>query len=296
MRRFTAMTALITLFAAGPAAAAPKYTAIEKLPGAGPITLQVGDNARVYFRVTAAKPLEVPVDGPAHVRIVSRVECPRSGVVSYRLTAREGGRVVDQIETESSASSEARLQDGDAPIGKSRRLTFDLPAGHHVLSLALSEAQVAYLRIQTAGARGAEPMVSLTPVEAERSVNVTEGEKLIPYYTVTAEKPVRLRVIGPTTLELSSRLDFDATMRGTQSYRLRLTDGGQVLRTLEFKTTKAIAASYENVRDRMPSKLQVTKVAVSQGSHEIAVALISPVRGVAQVHARIPEPNVGNEE
>ena len=139
-------------------------------------------------------------------------------------------------------------------------------------------------------------MVSLTPIAAERSVNVAEGEKLIPYYTVAPGKPIRLRVIGPTTLELSTRLDFDATMRGVQNYRLRLSEGTRTLRNVDLKTTKAVAASYANVRDRLPSKLDVTRIPIPGGSHEISIALMLPARGAAQVHARIPEPSVGNEE
>jgi len=182
------------------------------------------------------------------------------------------------------------------PLGKSRRLTFDLPAGHHELAFSVAGAGAALLRIQTSTSSVVQSMVSLTPIAAERSVNVAEGEKLIPYYSVAVGQPVRLRVIGPTTLELSSRLDFDATMRGTQAYRLRLTEAGRTVREIGLKTTKAVAAAYEEVRDRVPSKADVSRVPLAAGVHEITVELVTPVHGTAEVHARIPEPSVGNEE
>ena len=277
-------------------AAAASYVAIEKLPGVTPVTVYVSDKPRLYFRLTSAAPLVVLLDGPAHVRIVSRVECARTGVATYQLLATEDGKLIDKLDTESSAAADARLEKGSTPIGKSRRLTFDLPGGHHKISLSLSAATAALVRIQTSSERAGQAMVSLTPIAAEGSVDVAEGEKLIPYYTVTAGRPVKLRVIGPTVLELSSRLDFDATMRGTQSYRLRLIEGGQTLRELEFKTTKAVAASYENIRDRVPSKMDVTRVPMANGTHEITVELLTPERGTVRVHARIPEPSVGNGE
>ncbi len=139
-------------------------------------------------------------------------------------------------------------------------------------------------------------MVSLTPIDAAGSVNLSEGEKLIPYYTVAAGRPVRIRVIGPSVLELSSRLDFDATMRGMRAYRLRLTEQGRTLRVMTFRTTKAIAASYENVRNRIPSKVGVARIPVGSGTHELAVELLTPARGTARVHVRIPAPSIGSLE
>ena len=291
-----ALLAAVASFTAARSSDAAKFTAIEKIPGATPVTVLVGDKPRVYFRLTTNAPLQVPVDGPARVRVVSRVECPPSGVVTYRLAATEGGKTLDELDTESSASSEVRLEKGNTPLGKSRRVSFDVPEGRHTIALSLSGAPAAMVRIQTSTTRGPQPMVSLTPIAADRSVHVAEGEKLIPYYTVEAGKPVRLRVIGPTTLELSTRLDFDATMRGFQNYRLRLGEGSRTLRDLDLKTTKAVAASYQNVRDRTPSKLTVTRIPIPAGTHEISITLLLPARGTAQVHARIPEPSVGNEE
>ncbi|MEO5618150.1 MAG: hypothetical protein ABIS67_10295 [Candidatus Eisenbacteria bacterium] len=290
-----ALAASTACAAARPAAAA-RFSAIERIAGATPVTVLVGDKPRIYFRLVSTAPLKFPVDGPARVRVVSRVECRSAGVVTYRLLATEGAKVLDQLDTESSASSEVRLEKGSTPLGKSRRLTFEVPEGRHEVSLALTGANAALVRIRTSPSRTAEAMVSLTPVNADRSVSVVEGEKLIPYYTVVGGRPVKLRIIGPTSLELSSRHDFDATMRGVQGYRLRLVEDGRTLRELDLKTTKAVTAAYQNVRDRVPSKITITRVSVPKGTHEITIELVAPPRSTAQIHARIPEPSVGNEE
>ena len=86
------------------------------------------------------------------------------------------------------------------------------------------------------------------------AVTVTEGEKSIAYYSVMPGKPVKLRVVGPTTLDLLARLDFGDTMRGVQTYRLVLSEGGRKFRELEFRTTKATTARYSELKDRVPSK------------------------------------------
>src|SRR5439155_3355501 len=126
--------------------------------------------------------------------------------------------------------------------------------GKHQITLAVENAAAVLVRLQQgAPARGEEPMATLTPINAPRSVTVNEGEKTIPYYTTFVGKPVRMRVVGPTILDLTIRLDFDATMRGGHGYRIVVSDKGRSARQLDFKTTKSTTAAFTNLRDRVPS-------------------------------------------
>src|SRR5207245_1097014 len=103
-------------------------------------------------------------------------------------------------------------------------------------------------------------------------------------------------VVGPTTLELLTRLDFDDTMRGTQAYRLSVTEKGRSVREVAFKTSKASTATYTNLKDRVPSKFDRLQLVIGPGLHELAVNLVSPARGAVEVHGRIPQPQTGTEE
>ncbi len=291
----------IAIFAFGlliPAAvSASKWDAIEQLPGQTPVSVSVEGNSRVYFRIAPGHPLSVPIDGPSRLRVVTRAELPdRAAVVSYTLTVSDAGHELERNVTESSASDRVSIPGRRAILGKSRRMSVEVPAGHHALSLAATGAPVLVRLQRAAPAAGEEPTVSLTPIEAVRSVLVTEGEKTIPYYTVVPGKPVRLRVVGPTTLDVISRLDFGPTMRGIQSYRLRISDGSATLRQVQYQTTKATTASYRGVPDRLPSKFDRVRLVIPQGLHTIAVDLLLPLNGTAQLHARIPQPTVGGEE
>lgn len=300
-RRF--LTLLSGTIAGGALLAAPagagKWDAIDHLTGQTPVTILVGEQPRNYFRLTPQKPLSVPIEGPATLRVVSRVELPRGAkqVVSYTLRVTEGGRELDREDTESSPSSQVRDPQGRNEIGKSRRLSVDVPAGKHLLTLSVEGTPSLLVRLrQAVPARGEEATVSLTPVEAPRTVTVIEGEKSISYYSALPGRPVKLRVVGPTSLDLITRLDFDDTMRGTQSYRLGIGERGHRIREVEFKTTKATTAAYVNLRDRVPSKFDRVRIPIGEGTHEITVELMAPPRGAAEIHARIPQPLTGSQE
>jgi hypothetical protein len=280
-------------------AEAGKWEGIERLPGQSPVTVLVESKERIYFRVTPEKPLAVAVEGPVRLRILSRAElAPGSrGVVSYTLRVTEAGRELDRQDTESSASDQVRGPDRAHAIAKGRRMKVDVPAGRHSVVLAVSGIPSVLVRLQqSAPSRGEEPTVTLTPIESSRSVSVLENEKTIAYHSVMANKPIKLRVEGPTSLDLITRLDFDSSMRGSQSYRLGVSDRGKRVRELAFKTTKATTAVYTNLADRVPSKFDRVRIPVGAGLHEISIELLAPKQGVAEVHARIPEPKVGDQE
>ncbi len=286
------------LLPAAPVQAA-KWEAIERVPGVTPLTLSVQGKPRVYFRVTSQLPLSLTVEGPGRLRIVSRAELPRGAarVASYRVRIDEKGKTLKEQATESSGADGVSLGGGDALLCKSRSFAVDVPAGSHRVSVSVIDVSSALVRLFLSGpSRSGAAMVSITPVEAARSVTVSEGEKLIPYYSVLPGKPVRLRIVGPTSLELSSRLDFDATMRGVQSYRLAITGEGRRLREVEFKTTKATTATYTDLKDRSASKMDRVVIPLGNGTHELAVELIEPRNGSAEIHVRIPQPTIGSEE
>src|SRR5436309_4976114 len=79
-------------------ASAARWEAIEALPHQKPVAVLVQDQSRIYFRITPGTPLMIPLEGPARLRVVSRVELPAgpSRVLSYRLKALEGTTVLDE--------------------------------------------------------------------------------------------------------------------------------------------------------------------------------------------------------
>lgn len=295
-QRVTATAALLLL--AAPAQAA-KWQALERIEGRPPLTVLVQEKQRIYFRVAADSPLTFTVDGPGRVRLVSRAELPQaaSHPVSYRVRVDEGGKLLKEQATETSAADGVTLGGSKAVICKSRSVGLDLSAGHHRLTVSVTGAPSALVRIfSSSPQRDRAEMISITPVEAPRSVTVSEGEKLIPYYTVFPGRPVTLRIVGPTSLELSTRLDFDATMRGTQAYRIAITKRGVRVREAQFKTTKATTASYTDLKDRSASKVDRIVIPLPDGVQEISVELLEPRNGSVEIHARVPQPTVGSEE
>lgn len=296
--RFSALV-LLLLLAASPARASSAWRALENIPDQASVRVDVDGKPRVYYRIAPGKEIALELQGPGQLRVVTRAEAPAgpgTSAVAYRVSLREGSRLVKEQATASSASDRSFLHGGGA-VCKSRTFTWVVPDGTHRIRISESGAPAVLVRLLVSRPeKAAPPMISMAPLDASRIVTVADGEKLISYYSVFAGKPLRWRIVGPTSLELTSRLDFDPTMRGTQVYHLAVLERGKQPREFEFKTTKATTASYTDLKDRVASKLSRVVVPVEQGTHEFTVELRRPTNGSAEIHARIPEPTAGEEE
>lgn len=277
-------------------AAAGSWHTLETLPGRATVAVLVKGDTKGYFRMTAGQPLVFAVTGPTRIRAIARAafEGGNRGIVSFRLRASDAGRAIDEMNEV--ANPARNVTANGVVLSKSRTLEFEVPAGRHQVTLAVEGVSTLFVRLREAGSGDETRMVSLTPVETVRTELLSEGEKTIPYHAIVAGHPLRLRVIGPTDLDISTRLDFDATMRGTVGYRIDVSEGGRHLREVTFKTTKASAASYTNLRDVVPSKLDHFVIPLGPGTHELVFTLLEPSHATAVLHARIPAPTVGNEE
>jgi len=285
----------LTALAAALPSRAERWESIESLPGRKAETVSVAGKPRAYFRLTPRAPLTVTIAGPAGLKVISRAVLPGHGEqhVAYRIVALEGQQRLAAVDHEAAVARDVRTR-GVAALGRSQHLVVQVPEGTHAIRLELAGSAAVLVRLQRTPP--AEAWVSLTPVRAARNVAVIEGQQSIEYYSALRGRPVVLRVVGPTTLDLMTRLDFDATMRGTQSYRLSLDERGTALREVEFHTTRATTASYANLPERVPSRYDHLSLEVGGGLHEIEVRLLTPAAGAAEVHARIPQPAVGNTE
>jgi len=278
---------------------AATWQAIESLPDRQPETVLVESTPRNYFRVTREQPLVVSITGPARLRVVSRVEMVThvQAPAAYQLRVATARKLLEQQSAQAPLSTEAELRNAARGVGESRQMIVAIPRGKQELTISVEGASAVLLRLLTAAPASArESWVALTPVEASRSVTFKENELILPYYSILPEAPVVYRIVGPTKLDILTRLDFDLTMRGTASYRLAISDGGKPLREAQYSTTKALTAYYPDLADRVPGKFRRLRLALSSGLHEISIALVQPKPGSVEVRARIPSPAVGNTE
>ena len=275
-----------------PVARAASWERVDEISGGPAQRVLIAGKPRVYVLLAERGSVTAVVHGPARLKVVSRAgfKIGASAAVAYSIHVMEGSRAVTTHATQSGPAPDASLPSNPRTgLAKARSFEIPVPEGEHRYVLSVTGVPTVYVRLLVAAPKRAGEMISIAPIEAARSVTLSEGQRLIPYYSVFPDKALRFRVVGPTQVELSARLDYDETMRGEQRYALLVSSGKAPLRELRFRTSKAGSAAYTDLKNRVPSKVDRVVLSLGPGSHDLTVELREPRSGSAEIHLRIPK-------
>ncbi len=140
------------------------------------------------------------------------------------------------------------------------------------------------------------------------AVELISREREISTYRATRDTPVEIELHGPTTLALSTRLEFTPSLRGDQRYLVDVRRNGAALLAVTFRTRRSDITTYRRPSrsrtGRVPSVADRVLIPVPAGLHRfvirprgtsapgILVAPSIPLRDVRQGEAAPGAPRI----
>jgi hypothetical protein len=122
---------------------------------------------------------------------------------------------------------------------------------------------------------------------------LVRNEKEITYYRVTPEAPLEITVVGPTELQVNSRLDFGQTMKGrSHCYALEVRENGATVGQASFEVSRSQVASYSNGLEVVPGVVKSLRVRLGEGPHVLEIWLRDTVAPGAGVKLYLPAEDV----
>ncbi len=280
---WSALVLSLTLLAGGASQASAQTTwvAARDLKGAANICLDIDGNRIEYAALGPRDGVRCTLQGPRRLKLTSRyVFAATDGErVPYTLVVElEGQEVLRKRFTGQEQAAVAPCR-GDLRIGQLRRAYVDLPDGSHTVTVRAEsdgDGKVA-VRLFRQVRRQRETWVAFAPERfaGVRHLQFESGNQSV-YYQFTAEQPLQLTVIGPTTLRLSTRLDFDHTMNGGQVYALQVSIGGELWRTFHFDCIALTSALYVERPDILPGVRKNLRIPIPRGRHTVEVHCLRP--------------------
>ena len=266
------------------------------------IALAIAGKEKKYHLATAAEPLDLRVDGPTRLEIVTRLALPRgeNDKVQYAVVVTEGGKGVKTYKT-SSEKADVAFEGVEAIPAKSRKFSLQVPEGEHTYRFAIEARKGSgcafrflisdkHNILQALKGRA----VRLEPSSYDRVATAVVAEKLIPYYVCSRQKGVQLRVIGPTKVAVDLRLNFDASMQGKQKYSITVLEGARTVVTTPYTSTRSVGASYQDWKEVVPGKLNNLIFTVPEGEHVYKFSLDEGLAQSVSMKFSIPEKDVTN--
>ncbi len=156
--------------------------------------------------------------------------------------------------------------EGEAPGGRAE-LILDVPEGDHTY--------VARTDLRACGAFAVPSKkkkilrTEMTPASFERAVEEIYQERERTWYFATEEKPVTLEVTGPTTLRISTALNFDSSMRTATEWKLEVLLDGNVAAEKSWKSSRSHTRSYPDEKTLVPGQLETFDLPVPEGRHKV---------------------------
>lgn len=260
-----------------PAQAAKKKHVTLKPDNAqhGITIVSLGKN-RTYYALRAKQPTVVSTKGPGELRVLTRACFTADGKneLAYRIVYRVDGAEVQTFDAVSVPSQNARYKDArlGAP-GDSKDIRIKVGLGYHTIELVLSDSLPAVSARFLFIPRKQKKMkwVSLCPLAPVEPVDLFAGESTAHYYRFSKDKPLRVEIIGPTALRVLTRVENSFDMKGRVRYRVRVSQGGQVLRTFQLSSRRSETTTYKKNSKLIPGKAREIVFSVPKGQYRYEI-------------------------
>jgi hypothetical protein len=225
-----------------------------------------------YYLLTRNTPITFSVEGPTYLRVYTRIFWPVNAAKQelYKMILQEN-EIDERIITLESERSSVTTDTRGRPVSKWRTFYIEVPNGLNRYKITHWSSPNDSILLKFTYESPKE-WRDIPAAGYSAHLEAVEEEKLVKYYEVLRDNKVTLRLQGPVNLKVVSRLNYDMTMLGEQSYSVLVNDNGRSEQE-NAKCYKSDVITYENRPDVVPSNAHTFYVTVDEGLHNLEFIL-----------------------
>ncbi len=234
---------------------------------------------RTYYK---ANNLRFNVTGPGALKVISRWvgTRPEARDTTYSLRVNVGRKHHKKTyEITRSGIAGAPGKRGTW-VGKSRTLIVPLPPVTTTIAMSSPNPEVCVSAFYSEKPLRLGNLRSMSPQAYSEVVRLERKEREVKYYRATVSEPVKLEIIGPSTLVVYARLEFTYDMKGIQNLGIHVLEDESVLHSFAWSTRRSDVTRYIDRDDLIPSPGQKAVLRVGKGIHRICFRPSSGMKNV----------------
>ncbi|MFH1865193.1 MAG: hypothetical protein ABIK85_04860 [Candidatus Eisenbacteria bacterium] len=260
------------------------------------IKVSIGGSEHTYYKFTDDEPLTFSVEGPTRVKILTRVRVPNDREsVGYGVSISMDGVHLETVEKEAYPKESAfYIAFNSVRPGVLRRVYIDVPTGRHGYELRATGGHAVDARLFES-AESKPSLVSIAPRDYGSVETLLYRDKELTYYLLTKGAPVVLDVVGPTNVKVNTRLLYDATMLGEQTYVVGVREGDAPECVYRIDAEPSQTVVLRDRGDAIPGALRHFEIEVPRGAHTYQFRLVDTVAGGLAVKFYMPRGDLTNE-
>lgn len=262
------------------------------------VSINVEGKSRAYYFLDSDRKSVITVKGPGKLQVLSRVQFVPSqkGKVNYNILYTVDGGTQKEIKVKS-ADRSTRSTFADGALGVPSHMTKTeilLNRGTHTIEFNLPKNSpgVAVRFIFTPTKEKKREWIGFYTAQSSDIVELVANETSVSYYRFSAEKPLRVEVIGPTELRVFTRVEFTYNMRGNVHYRVQVKNNDRIINTYQMSSRRSEATSYLHGKDLVPGKACEFIINVPPGKQVYELLPLDKDKNSILVRMMIPKVDV----
>jgi hypothetical protein len=258
--------------------------------------------SRTYYPLLKEEPSIITVRGPGNLRVITRAQFKSESdqTLDYTISCRVDGVKMGDVKFEHVKKSKNTVFKntslGVPGDGKDMILEFD--RGEHTIELScmydFPVIAARYLFTRTKGKK--IKWISLSPLFPNEPIDLLTEETVTNYYRFSADKPLRVEIIGPTTLRVLNRLENNYKMKGRINYRLQVKEDGKIKNTYLLNSVRSEVTTYKNDMTKLPGKAKEIVIIVPEGKHNYEILPLDKDKNTVLGRLQFPKKDVKLEE
>ena len=153
--------------------------------------------------------------------------------------------------------------------GEGKNLVLELGLGEHTIELSCKSEfpNIAARYLFTKTKQQKINWVSKSPLYPNEPVDLVNDEDVTHYFRFSNNKPLRVKITGPTVLRVLNRLENHYYMKGRINYRLQVKEDGAVKNTYLLSSVRSEVTTYRKDGEKIPGKAKEIVISVPDGTH-----------------------------
>jgi hypothetical protein len=236
-------------------------------------TIIISGKNRSYYPLRFDNPTIVTAKGPGTLKIITRaqINSQSKNALDYTIFYRINGTEKINADFKSiERDRKAKFKDKSLGFpGTGESIEVELSRGDNTIELwRAAENPGLYARFLFTEIKGKRIVwVSMSPMIPNEPVSLVTNEEAVTYYRYSEKKPLKIKVTGPTTLKVLSRIENHYQMKGRINYRLQVKEDGTVKNTYQLSSVRSDVTVYKKGCGKTPGKANEIVITVPGGTH-----------------------------
>ena len=273
---------------------------IKPKNAASKTTIIIWGKSRTYYPLTFGHSTVVTVNGPGTLKIITRERIQSHNPLDYSIYYSINGERKNNVDF-SNVHKDNKASFKDSKLGLPGRagiFSLELGRGENTIEFWRGNEKplidVRFLFTETKEKR--IKWVSMSPLFPNEPVSLVTNEEVYTYYRYTENKPLKIKVNGPTTLRVLNRIENHYQMKGRINYRIQVKEDKKVKNTYLLSSVRSDVTVYKKGCGKTPGKANEILITVPGGTHLYQISPLDKDKNSVLARILFPKKDVKLKE